>query len=150
MSDEKPRFGPSLETLRNLAGMLPSYAHGLIEKKIAKNHNPVVKEVPNKICEICAVLFFDPADKVESSILEVAKPDPEIPPPLKSGVCPKCASVLAEGYTAFTTQTHYCFGKSSKLADMAGKVVLIRQETMDKMRERFDVQEKQKRENGKN
>jgi hypothetical protein len=128
--------GPNPESLRQLSGMLPSYAKGLVEKRIQKNRPaPVPTAAPTKYCEICMALFDR---KFEHK------------GPVESDVCHKCQKLLDEGLTAFITADAYAFGKSDSLKDMAGKIVQIQDATMKMMRDLFDVKKREQHDPSKN
>lgn len=131
MSEEsQPNLGPSREVLRHLQSMLPSAAKGIVEKKIAKNRPaPPAEARPTKYCEVC-VKLFERKFKHEGGV--------------ESAVCADCQALLDQGYIAFTTADRYAFGKSEALKDMAGKIVFIQESTMNKMVEKFKVEQKGK------
>lgn len=62
--------------------------------------------------------------------------------------CEKCKETLAEGYTAFVADNRFCFAKSVRLEDMAGKIVKIDVQVMDTMEGKFKIERKFKHPNG--
>lgn len=129
--NESDPTGPDLGALRQLHGMLPSVAKGLVEKQaIGKGikAKPMIQPLkPTKICEACSLLFAFQRD-YEGEI--------------QSAVCSKCEKLLEQGFTCFVSADRYAFGKSSTLADMAGRIVQITEPTMTAMEKRFEVKKK--------
>lgn len=130
----EPCGGPDLGNLRQLNGMMPSFTAGMVEKQtIGKGHkSPLakLKENPPKptlVCEVCSLLF---AFKTGF--------DGEI----KSSVCRECQKQLDEGLIALVSDDRYAFGSSTSLPDMAGKIVHIKTETMDKLQATYNTKKK--------
>jgi hypothetical protein len=115
--------GPSDETLKRLAGMLPSFTKGVIERKASgkgrKVGTPNVVVRPTKVCTIC-LTTFDFKETPEDSRLTGEN-------------CVRCASLLREGYIAFTSGKRFAFAKSERMKDLAGTVVKLSAEVFDKL-----------------
>lgn len=113
--------------------MLPSYAADALEKrKIGGKRTPVNAVEPDlkptRYCECCAK-FFD----MKRIVVET----------LQAGICVDCRKLLDAGWTGFYTADRYAFGKSELLADMAGKVVVVSNRTMDEIAKQYEVKKKE-------
>lgn len=120
MNEDK---GPSESTLKHLAGMLPSFAKGVVERKVTgkgrKVGVPNVVVRPTKACTICLTTFDFKETPEDSSLI--------------SEHCVRCASLLREGYIAFTSGKGFAFAKSERMKDLAGQIVKLSAEVFDKL-----------------
>ena len=105
--------GPDRNTLKNLAGMLPSFMRGLAHKKSVGKGKPVPAPRATKMCPICA----DGYDKKNLPADDRSNPE------IKN--CPKCQAHLDSGLAAFVCGDHYAFAMSPKLSDMAGEIIQV-------------------------
>lgn len=123
--------GPSNETLKHLAGMLPSYAKAVAEKKLGGKGRKEEARVPRKVCQVCGVgMDYGPQ---KTALPEVS-------------LCEYCKKELKDGYTAFVSGDRYVIAKSARLADMAGKVVKISPHVLEKLSKEFELEWKVKNE----
>lgn len=118
--------GPNPETLKALAGMMPSFAQGVVEGKLKGKGVKVgpPPQYPTKICVICATTFDFITGGGERVLLK--------------GHCPRCQKFLDEGNTAFVHGDEFMFAKSESLKDMAGKVVRVKPETFAALKKQYE------------
>ena len=121
MSEE--RKGPDRQTLRKLAGMMPSFIQHQEQKR--KTRAGTVRRTmrPRKLCSICARLF----DYVETTE-EIS---------MGAGHCELCAAKLKEGYTALVCADRFAFVKSDRLKDLAGTVEQVSPEVMAEVEKHY-------------
>jgi hypothetical protein len=126
VSEDRPK-GPSDHTLKHLAGMLPTFTKGVIERKATgkgrKVGTPNTVVQPTRMCPIC-LKAFDFFQVPEDSTL-------------KAEHCVRCAALLKEGYIAFTSGKRFAFAKSSRMMDLAGKVVKLSPEVFEKLAQHY-------------
>jgi len=121
--------GPSNETLKHLAGMLPSYAKAVAEKKLGGKGRKEAPRVPRSVCPICGTGFdFGPA------VHNLPKPDK----------CKSCEKDLAAGYTAFICDDRFIIAKSARLADMAGKIIQLSPPVFERLAKEYELEWKVK------
>lgn len=130
MSDQPP--GPSRDTLKNLAGMLPSFTMAMKGKKITGKGAPLKILRPRKVCPVCGDLY----DKV------MLPPNADLA--LEPKNCERCQGLLDEKWTAFTCGENYAFARSPGLVSMAGQMVQISPSVFEQLAKEFDVHTKQK------
>src|SRR5437867_4252931 len=94
--------GPSPETLRKLAGMMPSFIKAMEQKRTRGKGVKVAAKKARKLCSICARLF-----DYTTTTQEI-----EMTP----GFCELCDARLKEGYAAFVCADRFAFCKSPRLA----------------------------------
>jgi Zn-finger nucleic acid-binding protein len=126
MSEEPA--GPDRNTLKNLAGMLPSFMRGLAHKKSVGKGKSVRVPRATKMCPICA-------DGYEKKNLP---PDDRSNPEIKN--CPACQAQLDAGSAAFVCGDYYAFGMSPQLADMAGQIIQVSPHVMEALKKEFNAQ----------
>lgn len=118
--------------------MLPSFAKGVVERKVTgkgrKVGTPNVVVRPTKVCTIC-LTTFDFKESMEDSALT-------------SEHCVRCASLLREGYIAFTSGKRFAFAKSKSMEDLAGTVVKLSTEVFDKLEAHYKDEWKTNEQNG--
>ena len=131
MSDE-----PQPGMLKQLWKMLPGMARHIRERERKKSGKRIITPYPEhngklpEVCIVCGAAFH--------RIVEEGK-EPSLFAP---AICASCQKNLDQGYIAFTSDKKYAFGKSDALSDYAGKVLTIHPAVMEKMAERFKVQDK--------
>jgi hypothetical protein len=116
---------PTRSTLKGLAGMLPSFTKGFIERRVTGKGRPIEKpatQYPAQFCAICGVVHVTTTD-------EKAIPVPEN--------CQKCRDKLAAGFTAFTDGKEVIWAKSERLKDMAGTVQILQPLTFGRLKEHY-------------
>lgn len=125
MSDQP--VGPDRNTLRQLAGMLPSFMKGLAHKKSVGRGKPVPTPKATKLCPICADGYekknLPPQDNTSPDIVN----------------CPKCQAQLDAGSAAFVCGDWYVFAMSPRLSDMVGKIVHVSPHVMEALKKEFDA-----------
>lgn len=125
------RKGPNLNTLRGLAGMLPTFAKGVVERKVSgKGAKVAPSKRPTKTCPVCFAAWDWQPIGVELGD-EFAT---------SSQVCSRCDGILKEGYIAIVCGGEYAFVKHDHLIDMAGTIQRVKPETFEKLRGKFKVQ----------
>jgi len=128
MISDAPNSGPSAETLRALAGMLP-------QLKRARRGKGKVR-VARKFCKICGKLWDFINMPVGTKNMMVAE------------YCLECDTKLKEGLIAFVQADNYVFARSGgKLDDMKGTVMHVSEHVMAELKRVYRAQVKTK-ENG--
>ena len=120
--------GPDKETLRQLAGMLPSVIEHAENKRILKTGSRSLSH-PHRVCVICLKTF---------DFKRVA------PEKIERSVCEICNISLVEGYTAIICDDKYAFVRSEALADLAGKIVSVTGPQMARIEEKHQLQLKRR------
>lgn len=128
MQDDQPT-GPSPETLKNLAGMLPSFVKGLEEKRSIGRGTPVHLK-PRKMCKVCGRMW-DKVSTKEDVLLEGA-------------VCETCAAMFKDGCVALVCGDQFAFAKSESLKDLAGEIITIQPHNFEKIQKQFEAEWKKK------
>ncbi len=110
--------GPSDQTLKHLAAMLPAYAEAVASKKIGGKGRKEMPRVPRQICPVCGTgADYGPMTK-------------PLPDPVN---CVACQKDLDAGFIAFTCGDRYVIAKSTRLADMGGKIINLSPPVFDKL-----------------
>jgi|ERR1043166_194533 hypothetical protein len=117
------RQGPDPDTLRKLAGMMPSFIAGMEQKRARGKGVKVVARKARRICSICARLF-DYAETTEEITMG-------------TGHCELCAAKLKEGYAALVCADRFAFVKSERLKDLAGTVEQVSPEVMAEVEKHY-------------
>jgi hypothetical protein len=116
------RHDPSPEFFRNLKDQLPGFKQELEKKRVLKGQTPVEEMVPKKCCTVCGKGFD--WGRIKGPIPELA-------------VCDKCQAKLDAGETALKSDNRYAFIKSASLADMAGQIMQVSPDVMDKVQTHY-------------
>jgi hypothetical protein len=129
VSDRDPN-APDIRNLRALRPFVRSAARGVAESKIGgKGLKVSLPMRPTRLCNICGCGF----DFARTSADIEMKHDTS---------CKECLASLDDGYTAFVADNRFCFGKSQRLADLAGKIVHVSPETMNSLEGKFKIEQK--------
>ena len=130
MSDDRDPNAPDIRNLRALRPFVRRTARAVAQSQIGgKGAKVSLPRRPSKMCNVCGKGF----DLVTSATEIQLKHD---------APCPECDEKLQDGYTAFICDNRFAFGKSEKIADMAGKVIKVEPHVMDHMESRFTIEKK--------
>lgn len=136
VSDERDPNAPNLEHLRAMRPFVRGVARGTVQNTIGgKGVKVSLPQRPTRICNICGAGY----DFIRSSNDVQLKHDQS---------CAKCKDTLKEGYTAFISDNRFCFGKSHRLADMAGSIVRVNAEIMNSLEGKFKIEKRFQHPNG--
>jgi hypothetical protein len=83
-------------------------------------------ERPRQACIVCAALYDIATVKADA--------------PLVPGMCQTCKQTLAEGYVACVSVGSYAFLRHPELADLAGKIVRMSDDSLAIIKERYAAQ----------
>jgi len=131
MSETPPNTGPSHETLKALAGMLPSLKKGLMDGSI-RGKGKVSR--PTAMCKVCGKLWDFVRSTVDSQ-----------PPMVRGENCDACTARLKAGMVAICNGSKYAFVESKgALADERGNVIQVSDATWRALEKQFtDAQHQQ-------
>lgn len=130
-NDQGAPTGPDRETLKNLAGMLPSFVQGMEKKRALGKGKAVQIPRPTKVCKVCGLLF----DKV------MAAPSKEMD--IHPTYCDRCDKELKSGCTAIVCGDLFAFVTSSKLMDKAGEVMHVSPNVMEAISKQYAVKKRE-------
>lgn len=112
------RFGPSEDSIRRMAQMLPSMAEGIKSKSIGYLG---LKYAPTAVCAICGKAH---------SFVNVR--NPKLP---TSAPCPECSRRLETSTALKSKDGRFAFITSPKFR--VGKIVVVKDEEMDRVQQRL-------------
>lgn len=121
--------GPSDETLKRLAEQLPSFIAGMETKKTVGKGRKISIPAPPKprqICRVCSKAFDYAHVEGDSE--------------MKPGLCDTCEPMLKQGCVALISSDKYAFVKSPRLADMAGQIIPISHQNMEKVLKEYNAE----------
>lgn len=131
--------GPNPENLKHVAGMFPSMMKGLKEGSTHGKGRRIFSDATKatKRCRVCGK-DFDIAS---------ARPDSSVIP----SVCEQCDKALKEGYTALVAEDMhskmYALVKLNTDKGLAGQIVPISPQNMEKVQKEFQANWKTKDDN---
>lgn len=123
--------GPNPENLKHVAGMFPSMMKGLKEGSTRGKGRRIFPSVtqPTKRCKICGK---------ELDIASLSPVSSRIPT-----LCQQCDGLLKEGYTALVAgdmhANMYAFVKLNTDKELAGQIVPISPQNMEKVQKEFQA-----------
>jgi hypothetical protein len=131
MSDTPPNTGPSHETLKALAGMLPSLKQGLKDGSVCGKGKV---SHPTAMCKICSKMWDFVRAPAGSDL-----------PMIRGENCADCSRRLKAGMVAICNGANYAFVESKgALADERGNVIKVSDATWRAMEKEFSDAQMQK------
>lgn len=121
MSDNGENYtGPDRANLKALAQSMPGFITGEREKRLQGKGRKVFSSLPTKLCRVCSKMFDHKKFATDTE--------------LKTATCGDCQKQLDDGFVAvICADGRHAFLKTTALEDMAGQVISISKEAMDKV-----------------